>query len=338
MRRRKGMLQALRDEVVRLTATQDQPVEQVQIERLSPRRIITVVAGIVAAYLLLGQLGSVDIIGLFRKADYSWVFIGAIAATLTFVGAAMALEGFVAERLQLVRTFLAQVAAAFATLVSPPTLGAVAVNVRYLQREKVPAAAAAASVAVSQVLAFLIHVGLLFAMGVIAGTSRAFTFDPPKIAIVAIGVVAVVIGMLMLVPAVRRWLLARARPTLEPVVPRLALLAQSPMKLASGIAGMVLLNLAFCVALFASVRAFGGGGTFAAISIVYLAGSTLGQAAPTPGGVGAVETLMTAGLVTAGIDSTVAVSAVLLFRLLTFWLPTIPGYISFQWLQRRGHL
>ena len=122
------------------------------------------------------------------------------------------------------------------------------------------------------------------------------------------------------------------------VLPRLALLAQTPSKLVTGVFGMVLLNIAFCVALWASVRAFAGGGTFAAIAIVYLAGSTIGSAAPTPGGVGAVETLMTAGLVTAGVESTIAVEAVLMFRLLTFWLPTIPGYLAFQYLQRSGEL
>ena len=338
LRRHKGVVQAIRDELVRLTSSPDAPVEQVEIERLSPRRVITAVAGLVAAYLLIGQLGKVDVVGLFRAANYGWVFIGAVAALLTFVGAALALEGFVVEKLRVFHTFLTQLSAAFATLVSPPTLGAVAVNVRYLQRAKVPAAAAGASVAVSQVLAFLIHIGLLFVMGIIAGSSKAFTFDPPKMAIVAIGVAAVVIGLLLTMPAVRRRVLAIAKPTLQPVIPRLALLAQSPAKLLMGISGMVLLNMAFCVALFASVRAFDGAGSFAAISLVYLAGSTLGQAAPTPGGVGAVETVMTAGLVAAGIDSTIAVSSVLLFRLLTFWLPTIPGYLSFQWLQRRGHL
>jgi uncharacterized protein (TIRG00374 family) len=90
--------------------------------------------------------------------------------------------------------------------------------------------------------------------------------------------------------------------------------------------------------LIASVRAFGGTGSWAAISLVYLAGSTLGQAAPTPGGVGAVETVMTAGLVATGLDGGIALSAVLLFRLLTFWLPTIPGWFAFQYLTKRGSL
>ena len=42
--------------------------------------------------------------------------------------------------------------------------------------------------------------------------------------------------------------------------------------------------------------------------------------------------------VDSGVDSGVAVSATLLFRLLTFWLPTLPGYWSFNWLQRVGSL
>lgn len=112
-------------------------------------------------------------------------------------------------------------------------------------------------------------------------------------------------------------------------------MAQRPLKLAVGIGGILLLNIAFCACLVTCVRAFDGGGSIAAISIVYLAGSTLGQAAPTPGGVGAVEAVMTAGLIAAGVDGAIALSAVLLFRLLTFWLPTIPGWFSFSWMTRR---
>ena len=51
-----------------------------------------------------------------------------VLSALTYIAAAMALEGFVPERLHFLRTFQAQLAASFATLISPPTLGAVAVN------------------------------------------------------------------------------------------------------------------------------------------------------------------------------------------------------------------
>ena len=82
-------------------------------------------------------------------------------------------------------------------------------------------------------------------------------------------------------------------------------------------------------ALYASVRAFGGTTSFAAVGAVYLAGSAIGQAAPTPGGLGAVEAILIAGLVGAGLDKEIAVPAVLLFRLCTFWIPILPGWASF---------
>jgi uncharacterized protein (TIRG00374 family) len=74
------------------------------------------------------------------------------------------------------------------------------------------------------------------------------------------------------------------------------------------------------------------------VAVVYLAGSVIGQAAPTPGGLGAVEAALAAGLTTAGVDPAVAVSATLLFRFWTFWLPTIPGWLAFNNLQKTGAL
>ena len=58
----------------------------------------------------------------------------------------------------------------------------------------------------------------------------------------------------------------------------------------------------------------------------------------TPGGIGAVEAALTAGLVATGLHGTEAASAVLLFRLLTFWLPVPVGWVAFNYLERRHDL
>jgi uncharacterized protein (TIRG00374 family) len=76
----------------------------------------------------------------------------------------------------------------------------------------------------------------------------------------------------------------------------------------------------------------------AKIGFVYLTGSALGSIIPTPGGLGAVEAALTAGLTAAGVPGGVAVSAVLLFRLLTFWLPVPLGWAAFNYLERRHDL
>jgi glycosyltransferase 2 family protein len=71
---------------------------------------------------------------------------------------------------------------------------------------------------------------------------------------------------------------------------------------------------------------------------VYLTGSAIGSIIPTPGGLGAVEAALTAGLTAAGVPGAVAVSAVLLFRLLTFWLPVPLGWAALDFLERRQDL
>jgi len=338
MRKNKALLAGLRDEVIRLrpSAAQTEPLE---FRRIKPRTLLTIVAGTIAAYVLFTQLANVDLLGLFRSADWRWALLALALSAVTFIGASMSLSGFAPEKLTLSRTFAAQLAAAFATLVSPPTLGSVAINVRYLQKAGLNPALASASVGVSQVFAFFIHIGLLFLTGILAGSQADHAFAPPTWAVVAVVVIALIVALLLLLGPVRKLIVTRVQPILAEVGPRLLTIAQQPMKLVEGIGGILLLNGAFALCMIASCEAFGAGqANYAAIALVYLAGSTIGQAAPTPGGLGAVEAAYVAGLTAAGLDPGVAVSATLLFRLVTFWLPTLPGYWSFNWLQRVGGL
>jgi uncharacterized membrane protein YbhN (UPF0104 family) len=338
VRKDKKLLGLLREELVALrpSAAETPPIE---LRRIKPRTLLTIVAGTIAGYVLLTQLAGKDLVGLFRSADARWMLVALVLAALTFVGASLSLSGFVPEKLSHVRTFAAQLAAAFATLVSPPTVGAIAVNVRYLQRAGLHPALAAASVGVSQVFAFFLHITMLFVVGVLAGTQTDFELAPPAWAIWAVVGVVLALGLLLLLGPVRKTLVDRVRPILNEVGPRLVTLTQQPWKIVEGVGGILLLNAAFAACMIACVEAFDSGPiNYAAVALVYLAGSTLGQAAPTPGGLGAVETAYVIGLTAAGVDSSIAVSATLLFRLLTFWLPTLPGYWSFNWLQRVGSL
>ena len=69
---------------------------------------------------------------------------------------------------------------------------------------------------------------------------------------------------------------------------------------------------------------------------MYLGSSLIAAAAPTPGGLGALEAAMVAGLTGVGLESGVAVAAVLSYRLATYWLPILPGWISFRRLEQRN--
>jgi len=336
LRRRRDVLPALRKLLI--AAVPDGAVVPVRLERIRLRTLLTMVASVVAAYLLAGELERASLASVLRSADWRWGIAGLALSATTYVGATLALSGFVAARLSFFRTLFVQVAGSFVTLVTPAAVGGAALNVRYLQRKKVPAPVAAASVGVAQVVAFVLHISLLVVFAAIAGTTAKTSIQPPRWAyFVLAGLVAVALAVLAL-PAGRRLLRARVSPTLGQVLPRLLEVAQQPRKLAEGIGGTLLLSASYIFCLAACVAAFGRSVPLASIAVVYLTGVAIGSVLPTPGGLGGVEAALTAGLTAAGLPGAVAVSSVLLFRLLTFWFPVPVGWVALTYLERKHDL
>ncbi len=266
-------------------------VPPVHLERIRPRGVITLVATIFAAYIVLGQFGSLKFAHVLKKSDWRWVLVALALSTVTYIGATWSLSGFVLEKLHLVRTFLAQLAGSFVTLVTPAAVGGVALNIRYLTKSKVAPADAASSVGVSQVFAFGLHLMLLVIFITLTGGSHSTSLPrPPSWAYIALAVLGAAILAVLALPAGRRLVRSRVAPALGQVIPRLLDVAQKPAKLAEGIGGALVLTFAYILCLDASLRAVGGHANFFALGVVYLTGSALGSIVPTPGGLGAVET------------------------------------------------
>jgi uncharacterized membrane protein YbhN (UPF0104 family) len=336
LRHRRDVLPALR--TLLLAAVPGGEVAPVRLERIRLRTLLTLVASVAAVYLLAGELNRASLASVLRTANWHWV-IGALAlSAVTYVGAALSLSGFVAERLDFVRTLLAQLAGSFVTLVTPAAVGGAALNIRYLQKRKIPAPVAAASVGVAQVVAFVLHILLIVVFAAIAGTGPGEPLKPPRWAYFVLAGLVVAALAVLAVPAGRRLLRARVAPTFNQVLPQLVEVAQRPKKLAQGLGGALLLSLSYILCLAACVAAFGRSVPIASIGVVYLTGSAIGSLLPTPGGLGAVEAALTAGLTATGMPGAVAVSAVLLFRLLTFWLPVPFGWAALSYLERKKAL
>src|SRR3954468_2040298 len=85
--------------------------------------------------------------------------------------------------------------------------------------------------------------------------------------------------------------------------------------------------------LWASFRAFGEAPPWSIVVMGYFVGM-LGNLLPLPGGVGGVDGGMIGAFIGFGVDSGLAVVAVLTYRAIAFWLPTIPGAIAFFQLRR----
>jgi undecaprenyl-diphosphatase len=183
---------------------------------------------------------------------------------------------------------------------------------------------------------FVVHfVGLVIAALVVErqGLGRARMAVHWPILVAVVGVLAVT-GAVMPTAFGRRRLVEPLRRTVAEI--RSAL--RDPRRAALLLASAAAVSATYILALAASLRAVGVHVSIAKAALVYLGSSALASAAPTPGGLGALEAALVAGLGRVGVSAGPAIAGVLIFRLLTYWAPTLPGFLCFRWLVRRGYL
>ncbi|MCB0962167.1 MAG: flippase-like domain-containing protein [Acidimicrobiales bacterium] len=334
-----GLLEELRTEVN--AATGEPGVELEELERLKPRTVLIVVASTLAFYTLLPQVANLQAtVDAFGDANYWWLIGTLVASAVTYLFAAISFQGAVADRLPFAANLRVQLAAAFTGLVGPAGAGGFALTGRFLQRAGVAPAEAGASVAVNAIAGFAVHLVLMVGFILWAGSSAVDGFSLPDsqtILLVVAGVLAL-LGILVAIGPVRRRVVRPAIAQLRTGLAQIGRVFRSPGRVAALFGGSTGISITYVVAVATTVEAFGGGITFAQIGAAYLVAVAIATLAPTPGGLGALESAMIAGLSGFGLDAGVAVSATLTFRLATFWLPILPGWVTFGWMQRNDEV
>lgn len=325
-------LTAVRDELVELIPTAD--VAPLPVARFSPRTVITATIGVAALVALLSWMNFDEVLEAVGNADPRWIAASFGLGLLTYVGMAMTLVAFTPERLARVRTLVVQMAASVVQIVAPAGIGAAAINLRFLQRQRIPIPRAVATVSLVQVSQFLTTVLLLGAVVLLTGSAGALSAPSgPVIAVVA-GVLGIA-ALAALVPQLRIWIWRRISPTLRQVWPRLVWAVSHPGRLAVGVVGNIIMTLGYVGAFGAALAAFGYTLPLSTLAIAYLVSNSVGALVPSPGGIGPVEAALTTGLTLAGIPAGAAVSTAILFRLLTFWGRAPLGWLALRYLQKR---
>jgi uncharacterized membrane protein YbhN (UPF0104 family) len=334
-----GLLDDLRTQVVRITGAEGLDLED--LERIKPRTVLLVVASTLAFYSLLPQLANLqDTVDAFGDAQPGWIAAAVLASILTYLFAALSFQGAVADPMPFVPNLRAQLASSFAGLVGPAGAGGFALTVRFLQRVGVRPAEAGASVAVNAVAGFAVHLTLLVAFVVWSGRSGLDGFSLPDSTtlLLALAGLLALVGVLLSIAPVRRRLAAPLWASVTVGVGQIGRVFRSPARVAALFGGSTGISLAYVTAAFCAVVAFGGGLSFPQVGAAYLGAVALATLAPTPGGLGALESAMIAGLTGFGLDAGAAVSATLTFRMATFWLPILPGWAVLRWMERNDEL
>jgi len=334
-RANKASMSALRSHLVDFIPTASE-AEPIQLARFNARTAITLTVAVVAGWVLLTTLNFETIAEVVAGANPVWMVVAFGLGLLTYLGAALGLVGFSPDRLGLWRTVVVQVASSVITLVAPAGVGPAALNLRFMQKRGVATPMAVATVALLQVSQFVTTVLLLIAIALLTGSSGALQQLPSGAVLIGVGVVLVLIGAVMAIGSLRRWVVAKVRPTLQQVWPRLVWVIGQPHRLAMALGGNLLMTAGYLAAFAAALAAFGQTLPLTSLAIVYLTGNAVGSAIPTPGGIGTVELALSTGLTTAGVATAAAASTAVLFRVLTFWIRVPLGWWALRHLQRQN--
>ena len=332
----RALMTAARDEVKKQTGA-DQ-IQAETITRFTRKQVIQLVLLVALVYVAYPFISTVPaFFSELRSANWWWALLGLAVSALTYFGAAAGLWACASGMVPFRHLVIMQFANTFAATTTPAGVGGLALSTRFLQKAGLGTVRATAAVAVQQAVQVITHVALLIFFSVAAGASADLSHFVPKLTLVylIIGLALGAVGAFLFVPKLRNWLDTAVRPKINEVGGELIELVRDPKRFAIIVLGCAGTTLGAALALWASVEAFGGGTTFVTVTVVTMVGGTLAAAAPTPGGVGAVEAALIGGLAAFGVPTAVAVPSVLLYRVLTVWLPVFVGWPIMRWLTAR---
>lgn len=305
-----------------------------QLYRFSPRTVVTVTIGLIAVYLLLGSVNFTDLRETLAQANPLWMLFAFGSALFTYLGAAMTLQAYTAEKLPLRESTIVQVAASVVTLVAPAGIGPAALNLRFLHKRRVPTPIALATVTLVQVAQFATTIIFLIVLSLATGEVGRLTL-PSGSVLFGVVLAILVIGALMLITPLRQWVARKTRPTIDQVWPRLVWLTTHTSRILYGFAGSIVQTIAFVTCFGGCLASFGYPLPIVTLALTYLLSNSLGSIIPSPGGIGPVETALTGGLSVAGVPYSIAFSTAILYRLFTFWGRVPLGWLALRYLSKR---
>jgi uncharacterized membrane protein YbhN (UPF0104 family) len=334
-----GLLADTRSAATAVSGLDGPPLARLQ--RVRPRTLLAIAAAAGAFYFVLPQLAQVGSSWqALQSAHWAWLPVIIASSAVTYLASAAALIGAVPGRIPFWPATLTQAASSFVNRVSPANIGGMALNARFLQKNGVSPSAGVAAVGVNALMGAVAHLILLVIFFTLAGhrLAQAFRLPPASKLLLVLAVVAALAGVVLASRRGRRFAVTRLWPGVRSAAASLRTVAASPVKLALLAGGSALITLAYIGGLMASVQAFGGHAGIAEIGAVYLGAAVIAAASPTPGGLGAIEAALVAGLTGIGVPPGPAVSAVLAYRLATYWLPVLPGWLCLRFLQKRQYV
>lgn len=326
---------------------------------LVPSSLVLVAAAAVASAASVDGDSGRDLLGLGRSVGADllrlrWQFVVIVVglAGLHYVATAVAARAASGAQLPFGEILLVQLAASAANRLTPAGLGGSAVTTRYFTRRGLNLATAVGAIAMLTVLGAVADLGVLAALVLIGrwlganGAPHEVTALIGKVTALVAPLqspwtwlaVAVAVAAVTGVPA---WRHSGGHHLWSSFCRPIRQLVRRPSALGVLLvaSGSTTLILAFAFA--ASTAMVPGSHSsvgLGAMLVGFMLGAAAGGAVPVPAGLGSTEAALIGVLVGVHVAAVEAVQVVLIFRLLTFWLPAVVGILATRQLRSQGAL
>ncbi|MET8953002.1 lysylphosphatidylglycerol synthase transmembrane domain-containing protein [Streptomyces sp. NPDC004393] len=274
------------------------------------------------------------------SADPRWLPAGILLTGLGWVNAAWVRQGAVPERLPAGPLVASQFAAGAANHVLPASIGAHAVTLRFLQTHGVSLARATASLALYSLVkpiakTLVLLVFPVFFPGVLM-LGQLVPDDRTLILIAAAAGAGVTVGCVLMtvVRPLRRPVFDFVRTALTDA----RILHTRPSRVLALWGGAAVSPVLQASTIAAVGASLGLQLSWAQVVFAFLAASTAAGAVPAPGGIGPVDAAMVFALVGYGAPMDVATATLIGYRVMTVWLPLLPGMLVLTALVHRKAL
>jgi uncharacterized membrane protein YbhN (UPF0104 family) len=302
---------------------------------ITPYRVLLLLALLIGVYFLIPQLGGFrDTLVVIRHASWPWLVVGLVASNLTFFAGAVtqyAAGNFTGRMADII---LLQFDGSFVSHFLPFNVGAIDLTARYYQKLGRHQAQAITLATIPIIFGIITIVIMVAIVSPLTLTHFADRLHPSQLSgwWVALAIVGILIGILAA---------AKYRQTVRTLAGEVLTSLRGINDLRQVgilVAGSVANTLMSAIALLASVMAVYASAALVGILVLYVTALLVSEIAPTPGGIGAIEAVLVLGLVAMGLSLSQAAAATVIFRLLTFWLPIIPGGLALHRLNLRKTL
>jgi uncharacterized membrane protein YbhN (UPF0104 family) len=337
-----------------------EPPAMVRLQRVTLRSAAMTVGGALLAFLVVSKLANIDYASVWTElsnADWWWLAAALVLSPTVQVATSFSTLGASPKPLRYGPVLLLQYAVGFLAVALPSTAARLALEVRFFERFGLAAAGALSIGLIDSLSGLCIQVLLLLIIwltslpGLTSSLQSGASSSSSSGATSLLTAVAVLVALIALAAGVT-FAVPRSRHRITALVPRARAVVRDqrqaardaltvlrrPAKIGEMLAGNLAGQVIQAVILGLCLRAFGSSAHLSQLILVNTLVSLFAGLMPVPGGVGVAEAGYVTCLQAVGVPSSVALSAALAFRVVTFYLPPAWGSVSMGWLRRHQYV